>query len=297
MSETGDIPTITGVTGNLPTEWVGQSLAFGWQSSVNDNDDPDILGLMIGGPHSWVFDYVVQYPGGETLVKGQEYKVKLYENVPKEVAMCFCRGTLIETRDGHTAVEDLVAGDLVLTQDRGLQAIQWIGSFKIEAIGLRRNPKLKPVRITQGSLGFGLPNRDLLVSRQHRVLVSSRIAERTCGSRQVLIPAIKLTSLPGIYVDESVTEVTYYHFLFDQHEVVFSEGAPTESLHTGPEALKSVSPAALKEILTLFPELASKTNARNPARSIPNHKLQKQLVTRHLKNQKPLLQIPPTPPP
>ena len=51
--------------------------------------------------------------------------------------------------------------------------------------------------------------------------------------------------------------VTYVHFLFDRHQIMESDGAETESLFTGPEALKTVDSAARIEILHLFPELAS----------------------------------------
>ncbi|HRO15212.1 MAG TPA: Hint domain-containing protein [Paracoccus sp. (in: a-proteobacteria)] len=49
--------------------------------------------------------------------------------------------------------------------------------------------------------------------------------------------------------------MTYHHILFDRHEVVLSEGAATETLFTGEQALKGVGEAARAEILTLFPEL------------------------------------------
>ena len=96
-----------------------------------------------------------------------------------------------------------------------------------------KRSKLWPVRICVGALGNGLPERDLLVSRQHRMLVSSRIALRMFGQADVLIPAIRLTALPGIAIDTNVTEVEYFHILLANHEVVFAEGAATESLYTG----------------------------------------------------------------
>lgn len=84
-------------------------------------------------------------------------------------------------------------------------------------------------------------------------------------------------------------EIEYFHLLFDQHEVIYAEGAPTESLYTGPEALKALSPEAREEILTILPETASQDYAPEPARIIPSGKLQKKLIQRHQKNSKPLL--------
>ena len=49
--------------------------------------------------------------------------------------------------------------------------------------------------------------------------------------------------------------VTYHHLLFDQHEVIFAEGAATESLYAGDVALKGFGAAAFAELTTLFPEV------------------------------------------
>ena len=133
-------------------------------------------------------------------------------------------------------------------------------------------------------MGGGFPERDLLVSRQHRMLVRSKITERMFGKAEVLIPAIKLIELPGIFIDESVDSVEYYHLLFDRHEIIYAEGAPTESLFTGPEALKSLSQEAREEILTIFPEITELSYKPEPACFVPPGKQQKRLIARHLKN-------------
>lgn len=126
---------------------------------------------------------------------------------------CFTRGVQIETPTRPVLIENLSVGKIILSQSGVPCEIYWIGSRFITHTQLSANPKLRPVRITAGSLGHGLPERDLLVSRQHRMLISSKIAKRMFGSAEVLVPAIKLTALPGIYVDETVTEVEYFHIL------------------------------------------------------------------------------------
>jgi len=198
--------------------------------------------------------------------------------------ICFARGTMIATPSGPSAVEDLSQGDMVNTLHDGDQAIRWIGSTKISQSALQHNPALLPVRVTAGALGQGLPFHDIHVSRQHRFLISSRVVQRVFGTKDVLIPAHKLTTLPGIYLDETVSGVEYFHFLFDQHQVVFAQGAPTESLFTGPEALKAVSTEARKEILTLFPQLSKKSYKHPSARPIASGKKLNKLINRHVKN-------------
>ncbi len=204
--------------------------------------------------------------------------------------VCFANGTLIETRKGKTPVEDLRVGDCVLTYGGDFKPIRWIGSRKIHLRSDAETCFLRPIRILAGSLGQGLPSRDMLVSRQHRMLVSSKIAMRMFQSPNVLVSAIKLTALPGIFIDQDAEEVTYFHFLFDTHEIVFAEDAPAESLFTGVEALKRVSPAAREEIFSLFPELRNPQTIKETAFTSPIGRHQKQLIERHLKNGKPLLE-------
>ena len=202
---------------------------------------------------------------------------------------CFLLGSNILCQRGTSSIECLTVGDLVQTSSGDLRPIRWIGSRKFDAIDLAVNPKLRPVRIRAGALGENMPEEDLWVSRQHRVLVRSAIAQRMFGTDEVLIPAIKLIELDGIDVDEEMQEVEYYHLLFDQHEIICSNGAWTESLFTGPEALKAVSPEARKEIETIFPAVCESDFEPTPARHIPQKgKLMKELVARHKKNHKPI---------
>ena len=201
---------------------------------------------------------------------------------------CFCAGSQIQTAIGPCNVESIQIGDIIKTQT-GSSEVRWVGRRTIGFGELQASPKLLPVRIVAGALGGGLPKRDLLVSRQHRMSVRSKIAERMFGMYEVLVPSIKLIELPGIFVDETIESVEYFHLLFDRHEIIYAEGAPTESLFTGPEALKSLSPEAREEILTIFPEVAKLDYSPEPAGYIPPGKLQKQLVARHAKNNKPLL--------
>jgi hypothetical protein len=203
---------------------------------------------------------------------------------------CFVRGTRIKTNLGVVRIEDLCVGMSICTQNSQAEPIRWIGSKIINRQELAKNPKLRPVCITAGALGGGFPERDLLVSRQHRMLVSSRISDRMFGTKDVLIPAIKLTKLTGIYVENSVDTVEYFHILLNRHEVIFAEGAPSESLFTGPEALKAVSSEAREEIFAIFPELSDKDYTPKHAALVPTNKEQKTLVTRHAKNNKTVLE-------
>ncbi|MEM1021673.1 MAG: Hint domain-containing protein [Pseudomonadota bacterium] len=203
--------------------------------------------------------------------------------------VCFGGDTLISCPGGERRISSLVPGDMVWDENHRPIEIRWIGRRIFDERAFCQNTKLRPVRIVAGALGNGLPKRDLLVSRQHRILVQSRIASRMFGCREVLIPAIKLTALPGIFIDTTVLEIEYVHLLFERHEVLYAEGAPSESLFTGPEAMAAMAPEAKMEIFSILPEVARLGYEPTPARPIPSAKQQKQLIARHIKNQKPLI--------
>lgn len=200
--------------------------------------------------------------------------------------VCFARGTMIEAEKGACPVETLQAGDFVCTKTSGLQAIQWIGSRKLNAFQLVAAPHLRPIRIKAGALGDGLPASDLSVSPQHRILVRSKIAQRIAGSNEVLVSAKSLLAIDGIDVDLTVSEVEYFHFLFRKHEIVWSNGAETESLYPGMEALNSVGPKAREEILALFPEFKQGEADHETPSAVPllRGKRSRRLAFRHAKN-------------
>jgi len=159
---------------------------------------------------------------------------------------CFAFGTRIETIQGEVPVETLQAGDMVRTSDNGFQPLLYLARKKVSAMG-----RFAPVRFRKGALGN---TRDLLVSQQHRMIVSGWQAELLCGQTEVFVPAKHLVN--GGDVDLVYGgSVEYFHLLFAQHEVVFSEGIPTESYFPGGE-LSLEEQDARDECKTLFPELA-----------------------------------------
>ena len=184
-------------------------------------------------------------------------------------AVCFAAGTLIETEHGPRPVETLTAGTRLRTLDHGLQTLRWTGAMPVSTAEMRADPRLRPVRIRAGALGPGRPARDLRLSRQHRVLLRIPAAREAFGGDEILIPAARLTALPGIRVEDRPRAVVYYHVLLDRHEVIFSDGAATESMLPAPRALQALPAAARAEVLALLAGLArSGGHAAHPARPL-----------------------------
>ena len=195
-------------------------------------------------------DAILTFPNGErvTLVGIRPSQVDSGAKLNAMGIPCFVRGTGIRTPNGAVPIEELCVGDLVTTADHGDQPVRWIGSRKVAAIG-----KLAPVLIAAGTMGN---ERDLLVSQQHRMLLSSWRSQLFFGEDEVLVAAKHLVNGHEIRVVEG-SEVEYFHILFDRHEIVFAEGTPAESFHPGDEGFLGLEKGAQDELWGLFPGLAS----------------------------------------
>lgn len=109
------------------------------------------------------------------------------------------------------------------------------------------------------------------------------------GADEILVAAKHLLAVDGLEIADDLATVTYVHLMFDRHEIVISNDAQTESLFTGPEALKALPPAAVDEIMTLFPELRDVGQQFVPARPLAPGRPARRLVDRHAIHGKPLV--------
>ncbi len=114
------------------------------------------------------------------------------------MVLCFDAETRIRTPHGWRSAGDLRAGDMVHTLDRGPCAIRWIGRHSVPADDAAAHPGKRAVTFARGSLGRGLPARDLRVSAQHRIMLSGPVVQRMTGAPQVLAAAIHLADMPGV---------------------------------------------------------------------------------------------------
>ncbi|MEQ6247886.1 Hint domain-containing protein [Sulfitobacter sp. HNIBRBA3233] len=184
-----------------------------------------------------------------------------FRNIEK-VVPCFTPGTRIATPRGEVAVETLSVGDRIITRDNGLQAIRWIGRREMSRDELDAARHLCPVRISKGALGNDLPERDLVVSPNHRVLVANDKTALYFEESEVLVAAKHLTGLPGVEILTG-RETTYIHLMFDQHEIILSDGCWSESFQPGVNSLAGVGNAQRIELLEIFPELARREGIEN----------------------------------
>ncbi|MEO0632902.1 MAG: Hint domain-containing protein [Pseudomonadota bacterium] len=235
-----------------------ESESFHFVRALDDNGDPT-------GP---VITITVFSQNGQTsniwgmsadnvLVDGVQYiKTGGSNNGTSEYEefICFTPGTLVATDRGERRIETLVPGDRVITRDNGFQTIRWVGARTLaRREGMRA--LLRPVRIKAHALGDRLPERDMILSPNHRVLWQQADTLLFSGHTEVFAAAKSLVGVPGIS-RVPVDTVTYIHLMFDQHEVILADGMWSESFFPGPVALGNLHLGQQQEVLQIFPELA-----------------------------------------
>ena len=166
---------------------------------------------------------------------------------------CFTCGAAIATKTGPRQVDDLRAGDRVITRDHGSCDIAWIGKRSFGWRDLGVNPLLRPVRIRAGALGQGLPERDLIVSPNHRMLAASR-PQAAGGDGEALVAARDLVGRPGIEIEQTMS-VSYFQILFARHEIVLANGCWSESFLPEKAALAAMDADSLATLGEIHPEV------------------------------------------
>ncbi|AJE48379.1 Hint domain-containing protein [Celeribacter indicus] len=179
--------------------------------------------------------------------------------------ICFTPGTRILTPSGPRPVEALVEGDLVQTKDNGPQPLRWIGGRRVTGARLYAMPHLRPIRLRADALGMGRPDGDLLVSPQHRMLVTGAPARDLFNAEEVLVAAKDLVDGLAVSIDRWAREVRYVHLLFDSHQVIFANGLETESFHPGLAGFGEIAEDQRAALLARFPGLARDSGEYGPA--------------------------------
>lgn len=235
---TGGTVTITHINGVAVSAGDIVTLPSGQQIQLNADGTTTIVGD--GDTENVSFNYTIESTTGTS-----DTGFVLLNMVP-----CFVAGTLIETQQGLMPVDVLEAGDMVLTRDAGYQPLRWIGMRTVSATG-----KMAPVEIAAGTFG---DHKTLRVSPLHRILIKDTMAELLFGEPEVLVAAKELINDSSVRVREG-GEVTYVHLLFDQHQVVVSNGLESESFLPGGQITNLFEEEAVTEICSLFPELDPET--------------------------------------
>ena len=244
-SSTGGTLTVTHINGQMVEAGDEVELASGQTIMLNNDGTFTITGD--GDDETVYFNYSVV----DEALNTDTALVEIVQ-VP-----CFGQGTRIDTPNGAVAIETLQPGDMITVRDGGTAQLKWVGQRTVAATGVNR-----PIRLKAGMLRA---REDLLLSPQHRVLLADRWAELMFGEPEVLIRAKDLVDDHMVRFASDLKEITYFHLLFDKHQIVTANGVAAESYLPGPMTLSGFDAPTQQELLALFPELESESFGYGPA--------------------------------
>jgi hypothetical protein len=145
---------------------------------------------------------------------------------PKPPVVCYAKGTLILTKHGFIPIENMKAGDKVVTNGKiyknkiakqekpKSEPVVWVGKFKVEKL----NSSSRPICITKNSLANNFPFQDLYVSPNHSMIINDE-----------MVLAKDLVNENTIYQDMECEDVEYYHLECENHSTIIANGVLSES--------------------------------------------------------------------
>lgn len=137
------------------------------------------------------------------------------------VAFCFAAGTQISTATGTCAIEHLNPGDLVQTADGRSAPVKWVGRQTLSRFTAGHH--MQPVRIRAGALGHQVPERDLIVTADHGMLIGAHLINASA--------LVNGESIDWVPMEELGDRFTVYNIETEQHDVILANGAPAETFN------------------------------------------------------------------
>lgn len=119
-------------------------------------------------------------------------------------------GTLINTPQGPTRVENLRPGMLVDTLDAGPQPVRWTESREVLCRGTTAPVLLRAPY-------FGLP-QDIIVTADHRILMDGSEVEYLFGEERVYARAGDMVNSMSVRRDQSTLTRIFHQVMLDDHD-------------------------------------------------------------------------------
>ncbi|MGV6805735.1 MAG: Hint domain-containing protein [Ruegeria sp.] len=176
-----------------------------------------------------------------------------------EDAFCaFTRGSLVETEYGPVAIEDLMPGETVLTQDGKSETVLWKGSVTLIPGREDSRGRTRPLtRIMSDTFGMQKPLSGVIAGPAARLLATPAHLRHLNGGLPMLTPVSEFQD--GMSVIETLppTPVELFHICLKRHTVISVDGLQFETYHPGVSAVRMMSHNMRSIFLNLFAHIHS----------------------------------------
>jgi len=209
-------------------------LTLGWHApdrlgllSAENLDSGDLVQTLFADPHPWPRDDISALIRAEGCRIDPSVTLIAVSDRVSPVGPCtgLAAGAAVTTPEGAVAVQNLRAGDTVLTPQNGFQSVRAVTGRVVPALG-----RFAPVRLRAPFFGL---TRDLVSAPDHRLLVSGADAEYLFGADSVLVEARHLARMAAVPEAPRSPTIRYVQVLLDSHDCLSVGGAWAESLYLG----------------------------------------------------------------
>lgn len=176
-----------------------------------------------------------------------------------EDAFCaFTRGSLVETPQGPMAIEDLLPGDEVLTQDGSPETVLWKGSVTLIPGREDSRGRTRPLtRIMADTFGMQKPMSGVIAGPAARLLGTPAHMRHLNAGQQMLTPVHEFQDGMGVIETLPPTPVELFHICVARHSVIRVDGLQFETYHPGVNAVRMISHSLRSIYLNLFSHIES----------------------------------------
>jgi hypothetical protein len=175
-------------------------------------------------------------------------------------------GANVRTPCGPRRIELVRPGDLIVTRDNGLQPVRMVWMREITTTDMIVNSDLAPIRLKPRAIGPMMPQRDICVAPDHRILVPGYRLHGEEKTKCCFIEARDLADASdAAYVDRSRDVVKYITLIFDTHQVFSCNGLPVESFLPTEGTVAALDVGLREDLIRRFPQLKREPNSYPPA--------------------------------
>nr|WP_321254438.1 Hint domain-containing protein [uncultured Ruegeria sp.] len=176
-----------------------------------------------------------------------------------EDAFCaFTRGSLVDTEHGPIAIEDLMPGNTVLTQDGASETVLWKGSVTLIPGREDSRGRTRPLtRIMADTFGMQKPMSGVIAGPAARLLGCPAHLRHLHGGAPILAPVREFQDGMGVIETLPPTPVELFHICLKRHSVISVDGLSFESYHPGVNAVRMISHSLRSIYLNLFAHIES----------------------------------------
>ncbi len=183
----------------------------------------------------------------------------------EEAFAAFARGAIMQTENGPVAVEDLLPGDRIRTEDNGFRTLVWRGTCAVvpHATGQARAMG-HLTRIGSDTFGMARPTSDLVLGPSARLFQRAPGIKVLTGQDGAFIPARDFIDGVSIVELTPMTPVQVYHLGFKSHQMITANGVAVESYHPGPTPMIGLKGEMLSLFLSMFPHVRDLSDFGSP---------------------------------